>query len=263
MDISKLERLRMILQGMGSCLIAYSGGIDSTFLCAVAYEVLGESALALTGRSFTMPHRDLNTAIEMAKVIGIRHIIVDTNEMEDPRFVCNPKDRCFYCKTALFNTCLEIAKQYKINQVIDGFNADDANDFRPGHEAGKRLGVRSPLLEAGIGKKDIRDFSRDIYHLPIWAKPQSPCLASRFPYGMKITTERLRAVEQVEELLHSLGIEEVRCRYHEEIARIEVKEQEMDKVLRHYKIIAETGKKVGFKYVTMDLEPFRSGRLNE
>lgn len=259
----KFEKLLSILHEMRSVVIAFSGGVDSTFLLKAVKES-GIHALAVIGYSETMPKRELKFASDMAKLIGIKYRVIKTNEMSNPDFVKNPKNRCFYCKDELFSKLTDIAQLEKYNYVIDGSNADDLSDWRPGRQAAAKHGVKSPLVEACLSKVEIRELSKTM-GLPTWSKPSSPCLSSRFPYGEIITKEALKRVEMSEEFLRGLGFSELRVRSHGDIARIELKADEinrlLDKELRE-SVISEI-KKNGFKYIAIDLEGFRSGRLND
>lgn len=258
----ELVTLIDILADMGSALIAFSGGVDSSFLLKAA--VLSRIAVtAVTGVSATMPEQDLIDAREIANALGVDHRIIETSEVESSDFAANPPDRCFYCKDHLFGALRGIAASTGSRFVLDGSNLDDLDDWRPGRKAAMKHGVRSPLIEAGIRKKDIRRLSR-VLGLPTWNKPSSPCLSSRFPYGEPITTEALRRVEAAEKFLRSLGLTEFRVRYHREVARIELREDEIVKMIdpETRRVVAESFKALGFKFVCLDLESFRSGRLN-
>jgi uncharacterized protein len=248
---AKLKQFQQILRELKSCAIAYSGGVDSTFLIKVAYDTLGKNAVAVTATSSTYPKRELQDAKQFAKTIGIPHIIIHSEELDISRFSDNPPDRCYYCKKELFRKIQQIAKDHHLNAVLDGSNADDTFDYRPGAKAREELGVRSPLKDVGLTKQEIRD------------KPAFACLASRFPYGVKITRERLRQVESAEEYLFSLGIKQSRVRYHDHIARIEVGSEDFHTVLTHAKKILKRFKTLGFTYITLDLEGYRTGSLNE
>lgn len=260
----KIARLQEILGEMSSVLIAYSGGVDSTLLCALAQEVLGETALAVTASSATYPSGELEEAQELTARIGIRHRIIETHELDDPAFVANDPNRCYYCKGELFSDLRRLAVEEGITWIADGSNADDLADYRPGMKAARELGVRSPLLEAGLTKADIRELSK-ARGLPTWNKPAMPCLSSRFPYGMTITVERLRQVAAAEDYLRSLGLRQLRVRHHDSIARIEVPATELPKLVNdgvREGIVARL-REIGYLYVTLDLSGYRTGSLNE
>jgi uncharacterized protein len=258
----KLTRLQQMLKDLNSCVIAYSGGVDSTFLCKVAYDVLGKNSLAVTAASSLYPKRELDDARRYAKTIGIPHIVIQSGELGLKRFTDNPADRCYSCKKELFRRLCAIAKEHQFSAVLDGSNADDVLDYRPGGKARKELGVISPLKDVGLTKQEVRALSRSL-GLPTSEKPSFACLASRFPYGVKITKERLKQVEGAEEVLFSLGITQCRVRYHETVARIEVAAADFQKILRHSRLIVKRFKTLGFPYVTLDLEGYRTGSLNE
>jgi pyridinium-3,5-biscarboxylic acid mononucleotide sulfurtransferase len=258
----KLKQLQQMLSEMKSCVIAYSGGLDSTLLIKVAFDVLGDNALAVTATSSTYPQRELRDAKQFAKEIGIPHIVIRSEELDIKKFADNPPDRCYYCKKELFRTLHQIAVEHGFNKVLDGSNADDDVDYRPGGKARKELGVVSPLKDVGLTKQEIRELSH-FFHLSTAEKPAFACLASRFPYGTKITKKRLKQVEAAEEYLFSLGITQCRVRYHTDIARIEVSPDDFHRILTHTKQIINTFKKIGFPYVALDLEGYRTGSLNE
>jgi uncharacterized protein len=259
---TKLQQLQQILRDLKSCAIAYSGGVDSTFLIKVAYDTLGKNAVAVTATSLTYPKRELQDAKLFAKTIGIPHVIIHSEELDINKFSNNPPDRCYYCKRELFKKMKQIAHERHLNAVLDGANADDRFDYRPGAKARKELGVQSPLCDVGLSKQEIRDLSSSL-HLKSSEKPPLACLASRFPYGIKITKERLKQVEAAEEYLFSLGIKHSRVRYHDHIARIEVASDDVHTILSHSKQIVKHFKTLGFTYIALDLEGYRTGSLNE
>jgi uncharacterized protein len=256
----KLDNLIETLKGMESALLAYSGGLDSTFLLK-AVKLSGIRATAVTSHSETTPEHDLNDAKRMAKEIGIEHRIIRTSELQNENFVNNPPDRCFYCKDELFKELKAIAKAEGFKYVLDGSNLDDKDDFRPGRQAAKKHGVRSPLMETGFTKQDIRDASKAL-GLPTWNKPASPCLSTRFPYGMRITKEALNRVASAEKLLRAMGFSELRVRDHGEIARIEVSESRIPDILKIREKVIEEFKQLGYKFVSLDLEGLTSGSMN-
>ena len=257
---SKLDNLIHILRGLESALLAYSGGLDSTFLLK-AVELSGIRALAVTGVSETTPRRDLEDAKRMARALSINHRVVNTGEMGREEFVKNPPERCFHCKDVLFAELGSIAEEEGLAFVIDGSTLDDTADHRPGLEAARRHGVRSPLLEAEFTKEEIRRASREL-GLPLWDKPASPCLSSRFPYGVEITPEALRRVSRAEDFLRSEGFAELRVRDHNGAARIEVPAGELERVLAIRERLVEHFRGLGYDFVSLDLEGLRSGSLN-
>ncbi|MHB9094309.1 MAG: ATP-dependent sacrificial sulfur transferase LarE [Eubacteriales bacterium] len=260
--ISKYVRLREILCKMGSVVVAYSGGVDSTFLLKVAWDVLGPKAIGVMGISETVPGDQIVEARKMAEDMGVPFLTVNTQEFHQEEFVSNPKNRCFHCKSELFGKLWQVARERNIPYLLDGCNADDAGDYRPGMEAGQALKVRSPLLEAGLTKEDIRIKSRQL-GLPTWDRPSSPCLSSRFPYGTRITVEGLTKVEKAESYLKTLGFSQVRARYHENVLRIEVNRDSMPGILELAGQVVAHMKSIGFNYVTLDLAGYRMGSANE
>lgn len=260
----KYENLKKYIKELGSAVIAFSGGVDSTFLAKVCKDVLNDRCLAVTATSSTYPEREFKEALELAKEIGIRHKVIRSEELEIDGFSKNPIDRCYYCKSELFSKLKKVANDEGIEYVLDGTNADDTGDFRPGRRAARELGVKSPLLECGFTKDDIREMSKR-FGLPTWNKPAYACLSSRFPYGQEITSEKLSMVEKSEEYLLKLGFVGFRVRHHGDIARIELNPDQinmmMDENIR--KSVVSKLKEIGFKYVSLDLEGYRTGSMNE
>lgn len=260
---AKLAALESRLRSLGSVVIAYSGGVDSTFLTKVAHEVLGHQALAVTACSETYPLWEREVAVEIARAIGLRHRLIQTSELKVPGFADNPPDRCYFCKTELFRTLRKIADAEGLLHVLDGTTMDDLSDFRPGRRAAEEMGVLSPLLEAGLKKTEIRELSKKL-GLPTSDKPASACLASRIPYQSAITPEKLRQIELAEEHLRSLGIGQCRVRHHGEVARIEVAAEDIPRVCGPLRLeIVSCLRSLGFIYVTVDLAGYRPGSMNE
>jgi uncharacterized protein len=260
----KFNVLKEYLKSLGSVAVAYSGGVDSTFLIKVAYDVLGDKAIAVTARSSTYPEREFNEAVAYIKNIGAQHIVITSEELDIEGFSSNPTNRCYYCKKELFEKVGEVAREKGIQYVADGSNYDDLNDYRPGMQAAKELQVVSPLKYAELTKEDIRILSKKL-GLPTWDKPAFACLSSRFPYGHQITREKLFMVEQAEEYLMSLGFRHLRIRHHEETARIELGEKEFESFLDKelMRKVVKKLKNIGFTYVCLDLEGYRTGSMNE
>ena len=250
------------LRGLGSALVAYSGGVDSAYLLALAREALGDSAIAFTALSPAVAPDELESARKVARQLGARHIEKRSAELDDPHYAANPQNRCYFCKTELYTLAEAEAKSLGLAAVVAGTNADELTDYRPGLLAAGEHQVVQPLAEAGLTKDEIRVLSREA-GLPTWDKPQQPCLSSRIPYGTEVTRERLDQLAESEMGLRKLGLREFRVRYHGEIARIEVGEAEFAQLLAVRAEAARALKAAGFKFVSLDLEPFRSGRLNE
>jgi uncharacterized protein len=259
----KFDRLKDILSGLGSAVVAFSGGVDSTFLLAVAARVLGERVLAVTALSETFPERELDGARALARQLGVRHYETVSEELDIPQFRHNPPDRCYYCKKELFGRLRSIADEQGFSSLLDGTNLDDLGDHRPGRRAAAEVGVVSPLQSAGLTKEEIRILSRHL-GLPTWDKPAFACLSSRFPYGTPITLERVRQVGQAEEHLRAIGFRILRVRYHGDVARLELGPEEMGAATGRLKNeVVGIVKRAGFIYVSIDLEGYRTGSMNE
>lgn len=260
----KVARLEDLFRDMGSALVALSGGVDSTFLAAMAHDALGEAALAVTGVSPSVPASELDEARRLAHQIGIRYETIETQEMARPGYVENSPQRCYFCKDELFRRLQALARQRDIAWVVDGCNVDDLGDHRPGRRAASEHGVRSPLIEAELSKEEIRALSR-ARGLPTWDKPAMACLASRVPYGTAISVEMLDQIGAAEAFLRSLGLRQLRVRHHGEIARIEVDQDGMELLMRdgNRERVVERLRSLGYLHVTLDLAGFRSGSMNE
>jgi len=262
---SKNQKLRELLTELGSAVVAFSGGVDSTFLLYMAREVLGaDKVVALTATSPTYPSHEFNESVRLAGELGIRQVVVDSNELEIPGFAENPPQRCYHCKKELFDICLGKARELGYAVVLDGSNLDDLDDYRPGRQAAMELKIRSPLLEAGLTKEEIRTLSRGI-GLSTADKQPFACLASRFPYGTRITAERLQQIDQCETFMRENGFHTFRVRYHGDTARIEVGLDELERIIddeMRGRVLTEF-KEAGFTYVALDLQGYRTGSMNE
>lgn len=260
---NKLKALQDLIGSMESLAIAFSGGVDSTFLLKVAYDILGDKALAITIRSSTFPGREFRATVAFANDIGIKALVIDTDELDIEGFAENPINRCYLCKRELFSQIKAVARQSGIQLVADGSNADDVSDYRPGMQALEEMGIISPLREVGLTKDEIRLLSKEM-HLSTWDKPAFACLATRIPYGQKISRDKLVMVDKAEQYLLDKGFRQIRVRHHGEIARIEVSpeertqfmnEQLMDQVNEHFR-------QIGFAYTALDLKGYRTGSMN-
>lgn len=263
MVVAKLEQLQSLFTEMGQALIAYSGGIDSTLVAKIAYDVLGDRALAVTAASPSLLPEDLVEAQLQASMIGISHEVVATHELDNPNYAANPVNRCYFCKSELHDTLKPLARQRGYEYVVDGVNADDLQDYRPGIQAAKERGVRSPLAEVGVSKLEVREIARCL-DLPWWDKPAQPCLSSRFPYGETITPEKLRRVGQAERYLRQLGYRTLRVRSSGDTARIELPANDIQHFVAATDLeqLVKSFRDYGFAYTTLDLEGFSTGKLN-
>jgi uncharacterized protein len=261
----KDKKLREIVEGMGKALVAYSGGVDSTLLLRVAKDALGSgNVLAVTALSPLYPKRELEEAKRLTQVLGVRHLLIESNELEIAGFSSNPPNRCYYCKRKLFEELRSLASKEGFPFVVEGSTLDDEADYRPGRVAVQELGIRSPLREAQFRKEDVRQLSK-MLGLTTWDKPSFACLASRFPYGDEITEEGLKMVDQAENFLFGLGFKQVRVRHYQNLARIEIYPEEMARLMNgslREKVVREL-RRIGYQYVTLDLQGFRSGSMNE
>lgn len=256
----KLDNLRRSLHAWTSLGVAYSGGVDSAFLLKVAIDVLGPRAVGFMAKPHSLPHRESEQGLSLARNMGARVVQVEVDELAEERFVANPLDRCYFCKHHILERIMAAARAEGIAQVVDGINADDLKSHSHGIRAGKELGVRSPLAEAGLTKEEVRSLSKEM-GLPTADKPHSACLATRIPYGIRITVERLGQIEKAEDALKDLGIGQLRVRHHGDVARIEVLPEDFSKVLEHREDIARKLRSLGFRFVSLDIEGFRSGSM--
>jgi pyridinium-3,5-biscarboxylic acid mononucleotide sulfurtransferase len=262
--IAKEERLREIFRELESVIVAYSGGVDSSYVAYVANAELGPRAVCITGQSASLPAFQRAEIDSVVEKFGFQHEVVRTDELENPNYSANNSDRCFFCKDELYTKLESVARGRGIQTIVDGSTVDDLGDFRPGRRAAAQHAVRSPLIEVGLNKSEVRELSRRAT-LPTWNKPASPCLSSRIAYGTTVTIERLSKVDRGEEILREFGFREFRVRHHDQLVRLEISTSEMDRILRKdvFKELAARFRELGFKYVTLDLEGFRSGSMNE
>jgi uncharacterized protein len=258
---SKLRELLGILAATGGAVVAFSGGVDSALVAAVAARALGRRALAVTAVSPSLPPGELEAAREFAVRIGVRHRAARTNEVAKPEYLANGPDRCYHCKSELYDVLLEVASEEGLPTVVSGANADDLADFRPGLHAAAERGIRHPLVETAFTKADVREASR-VLDLPTWDKPQSACLSSRIAHGVRITVSELSKVGRAERVLKDLGFRQVRVRVHDDVARVEVEAADIPRLVEHRDRVVDALKALGYRYVTLDLEGFRSGSMN-
>ena len=260
----KEQQLREIFRTLDSVIVAYSGGVDSSYVAYVANAELGPRAICITGQSASLPSYQQAELERVVNEFGFHHEVIQTEELDNPSYQANNPDRCYFCKDELYGKLEAIAASRGIDEIVDGSTTDDLNDFRPGRQAAKQHAVRSPLIEAGMSKNEVRELSRRV-GLPTWDKPASPCLSSRIAYGTTVTIERLSKVDRGEEILREFGFREFRVRHHDTLVRLEISPAELDRVLRKEVLdqLAARFRELGFKYVTLDLEGFRSGSMNE
>jgi pyridinium-3,5-biscarboxylic acid mononucleotide sulfurtransferase len=262
--ITKEERLRELFRTLESVIVAYSGGVDSSYVAYVANAELGARAVCITGQSASLPSYQNGEIDRVVQSFGFNHEIINTDELDLPGYRANNGDRCYFCKDELYGKLESVARSRGIDHIVDGSTVDDLNDYRPGRQAAKQHAVRSPLIEVGMNKDEVRELSRRAM-LPTWDKPASPCLSSRIAYGTTVTIERLEKVDRGEEILREFGFSEFRVRHHDTLVRLEISPAEMDRVLQKEVVdqLAARFRELGFKYVTLDLHGFRSGSMNE
>jgi uncharacterized protein len=260
---AKEARLREIVRSLGSCVVAFSGGVDSALVLKIATDELGERAYGVTGTSASLAARELDGLLDVVEALGATHETIETRELEDPNYAANPANRCYYCKHELYRKLAEIARDRGAAYIVDGFNLDDAQDHRPGRRAAEEFAVRSPLAEAGFSKADVRALAREL-SLDVWDKPALACLSSRFPYGTPITLDLLRQVERAEDAVLATGVRECRVRHHGDVARIEVPLGELERLTQHgvREAIVAGIRAAGYRYVTLDLGGYVRGNLN-
>lgn len=262
--LEKYEKLKSSIASFGSVAVAFSSGVDSTFLLYAAKEALGEKVIAVTASSSSFPKRELKEANDYCEQLGVEQVIINTKELEIEGFAQNPKNRCYLCKRAIFNSIIEVARAEGMNEILEGSNLDDDGDYRPGLQAIKELGIKSPLRTLGFSKQEIRDLS-EYFNIPTWNKPSFACLASRFPYGEMITEEKLSMVDKAEQLLLDMGFSQLRVRIHGSMARIELLPDEFDKFMNESVrlTVYDRLKQYGFSYVALDIIGYRTGSMNE